>query len=224
MLQNISLIIAIALTIPALVAWVIALRTPANAQKSNKMALYLATLAAAWLIALLTPPADQVFYKGAIVLGLLFAVIGIALRVSGLLPAYVAHAFLLWTYILYAFAFASQTSGWPTPYALLLVAAAALLYYWLYPVLRELWSSIAVYALLMLLATWQALELAVQRTGDSWMGWAALGGMLLVTVASMLEAQASFRPLRPPARPQWGNAALPVFLLAQLAIAWSVWG
>jgi hypothetical protein len=44
--------------------------------------------------------------------------------------------------------------------------------------------------------------------------------MLLVAFASLLEAQARFRQFRP----AWSGAALPIFLLAQLAIAWSIWG
>jgi uncharacterized membrane protein YhhN len=135
------------------------------------------------------------------------------------LPNYAAHAHLVLTYALYALAFSSQTSGWPTPLTIVLIVAAGLLYYWLYPWLSELWSSVASYAFLIFLATWQALELAVQHP-TSWMGWAALAGMLLVTIATLLEAQAHFHHLRP----TWANASLPIFLFAQIAIAWSVWG
>jgi uncharacterized membrane protein YhhN len=219
---NFALYIAIALTAGALVAWVMAVRKPATAPKSERLALMLAPLAAAWLVALLTPASDHTFYKGAIALGMLLSIIGVALAESGFLPGYVAHAHLLWTYTLYAYAFSSRTSGWPTPFVLLLLIAAGLLYYWLYPSLRELWSSAAIYGLLIFLATWQALELALQQDATSWMGWAALAGMLLITIATLLEAQGTFRP--PRARPQWANAALPIFLIAQLAIAWSVWG
>jgi hypothetical protein len=214
-----QLYIAIALTIAALVAWVMALRASDATPPSTTLAYTLAPLAVAWLVALLTPASDHTFYKGAVVLGLLLSLIGVALNVSGFLPGYVAHAHLVLTYTLYAYAFASQTSGWPTPFAILVVATAALLYYWLYPTLSELWSSAAIYAFLIFLPTWQALELAVQQPG-AWMGWAALAGMLLAVVATMLEAQARFRHFRP----TWASASLPVFLLAQLAIAWSVWG
>jgi uncharacterized membrane protein YhhN len=214
-----QLYIAIALTVAAVAAWVMALRAPAAAPQIKTIGLNLAPLAAAWLVALLTPANDNTFYKAAIVLGMLLALIGIALHVSGFLPSYVAHAHLLLTYALYAMAFASQTSGWPTPFALLLILAAGLLYYWLYPTLSELWSSIAVYALLIFLATWQSLELALQQP-RGWMGWAALAGMLLVSLAAILEAQGRFRRFRP----TWAAASLPVFLLAQLAIAWSIWG
>lgn len=206
--------IALVLTVGALAAWVLSLRTNA----ANRLALTVAPLVVAWLIALLTPPSDHLFYKAAIVFGLLLAIIGIALYQSRFLPVYVAHAHLLLTYTLYAYAFASQTSGWPTPFALILLVVAAGIYYWLYPTLAELWPSIAVYALVLLLATWQALELAVQQP-TSWMGWVAFGGMILAVVAALLEAQARFRPLRS----AWGSASLPVFLLAQLCIAWSIW-
>jgi uncharacterized membrane protein YhhN len=152
-------------------------------------------------------------------MGMLLAIIGLGLHDFDFLPSYVAHAFLIVTYTLYAYAFSSQTNGWPTPWALLLLAAAAAIYYWLYPTLYELWISVAIYALFIFLAAWQALELAVQHP-HAWMGWAALAGMLLAVAATLLEAQGRFLRYRP----AWVSAALPVFFLAQLAIAWSIWG
>jgi uncharacterized membrane protein YhhN len=211
--------IAWALTVVALVAWLMAFWLPVERPRSQKLALCLAPLAAAWLVALLPPASGNLLYKGAVVLGLLLALLAVLLDQSKFLPGYVAHAHLLLTYALYALAFSAQTSGWPTPFALILPAVAGLLYTWLYPTLFELWSAVALYALLLLLASWQALELAVQQP-SGWMGWVAFAGMLLAVVATLLEAQARFRALRP----TWAAAALPVFLLAHLAIAWSVWG
>jgi uncharacterized membrane protein YhhN len=210
---------AAALTLAALVAWVMYFRwSPLTPQ--NQRAIYaFAPIGAAWLVALLSPFADQTVYKSAILLGMLLALFAALIRTTEFLPSYAAHAHLVITYALYASAFASETHGWPTPYALLLVAAAGLLYYWLYPRLAELWISVAIYGLLILLATWQALELVVQQPA-TWTSWAALVGMLLLVAATLLEAQARFRQFRP----SWASAALPVFLLAQLAIAWSVWG
>jgi uncharacterized membrane protein YhhN len=190
-----------------------------NVSRMNMSVYNVLPLAAAWFVALLPPASDILFYKGAVLLGMLLALIGVALRYANLLPSYAAHAHLVLTYSLYAVAFSSQTSGWPTPFALIPLVIAGALYYWLHPTLSELWWGVAIYTSLILLATWQALELAVQQP-NSWMGWAALAGMLLVTVATLLEAQARFRPLRP----AWAAASLPVFLIAQLAIAWSVWG
>ncbi len=213
---------AAALSVIALVTWGMALRpslrraeTPAQAGQEG---IVLAPLVAAWLVALLSPAGDQTYYKAAILLGMLLALIAAAIRISNFLPGYVAHAHLILTYALYGLAFGSATSGWPTPLALVLLAAAALIYYWLYPYLAELWCSVAGYGLLLLLATWQALEMTVQYP-LTWVGWAALAGMLLLVAATLLEAQARFRHFRP----AWANAAMPVFLLAQLAIAWSVW-
>jgi hypothetical protein len=211
--------IALALTVVALVAWLMALWLPPETPRTQKLAIGMAPLAATWLVALLTPAPGNLLYKGAVVLGLLLALLALLLRHSQFLPGYVAHAHLLLTYALYALAFSAQTSGWPTPFALILMAVAGLLYAWLYPTLFELWSTVALYTLLLFLASWQALELAVQQP-SGWMGWAALTGMLLATVATLLEAQARFRAIRP----TWAAAALPLFLLSQLAIAWSVWG
>jgi hypothetical protein len=210
---------ALVLTAAALVAWVLLLRLPANASRTNALGLVLAPLAAAWLVALLPPASDNLFYKGAVVLGMLLALLALAFQQSKFLPSYAAHAHLLITYTLYGLAFASQTQGWPTPWAILLIAVAGLLYYWLYPTLFEQWPAVAIYALLLFLATWQALELALQQP-NGWMGWAALAGMILAIIATLLEAQARFRPIRP----SWAVATTPVFLMAQLIIAWSVWG
>jgi uncharacterized membrane protein YhhN len=208
-----------ALTLAALVAWVLYLRWSPLTPLNNRALYAFAPVGAAWLVALLSPFADQTFYKGAVLLGMLLALLAAVIRTTEFLPSYAAHAHLVITYALYASAFASETQGWPTPYALLLIAAAGLVYYWLYPRLAELWISVAIYGLLILLATWQALELAVQQPA-TWTSWVALAGMLMLVAATLLEAQARFRQFRP----AWAGAALPVFLLAQLVIAWSVWG
>jgi uncharacterized membrane protein YhhN len=210
---------AIALTLVALVTWGMSLRSSTGASRTKAIGLTFAPLLAAWLVALLTPAADNIFYKGAILLGMLLAFLAFLVRQSNFLPSYLVHAHLLLTYALYALAFASQTSGWPTPWALLLIAVAGFLYYFFYPTLFELWSTVAIYGLLIFLAAWQALELALQQP-NRWMGWIALVGILLLTVATLLEAQARFRPLRP----TWALAATPVSIMAQLLIAWSIWG
>jgi len=220
-----QLYIAIALTIMAFVMWTMAWRIRLSSRAMgmpppSRIFLYNITpLAGAWLVALLTPANDNLFYKGAVVLGMLLALIGLALRESDVLPSYVAHAHLVLTYVLYAYAFSSQTTGWPSLFSLILVVAAGALYFWLYPNLREIWVSVTIYGALLLLTTWQALELAVQHP-NGWMGWAALVGMLIAVGATMLEAQASFLRLRP----SWAFMSAPLFFLAQIAIAWSVWG
>lgn len=215
----IQLAIAVALSVVAVGAWVYGLRLPSYTPQSQLLTYHIAPFAVVWLIALLTPAHDITFYKGAVLMGMLLAIIGLGLHDFDFLPSYVAHAFLILTYTLYAYAFSSQTSGWPSPWTLLLIVAAAAIYYWLYPTLHELWISVAVYALFIFLATWQALELTIQYP-TTWMGWAALAGMLLAITATLLEAQGHFLRYRP----AWASASLPVFFLAQLAIAWSIWG
>jgi uncharacterized membrane protein YhhN len=207
-----------ALTLAALVGWVFTLRASLAEDTRNIPVYALSTIVTTWLVAMLTPQGENTFFKAAVVLGMLLALIAVALRASQFLPGYTAHFHLAWTYILYAFAFASQTHGWPTPYALVLVVAAGLLYAWLQPGMAELWSSVAIYGLLLFFATWQALEFGVQHA-TLWLAWSALVGMLLIVAATLLEGQARFRQLRT----SWVNAALPLLLLAQLAIAWSIW-
>jgi len=215
----IQLYIAVALSVVSVGTWVYALRLPIYTPQSQLLTYHIVPFLIVWLIALLTPAHEITFYKGAILMGMLMAIIGLALHDFDFLPSYVAHAFLTITYILYAYAFSSQTSGWPTPWALLLLAAAAAIYYWLYPTLHELWISVAIYSLFIFLATWQALELTVQHPAAC-IGWAALGGMLLAIAATLVEAQGRFLNYRP----AWIVACLPLFFLAQLAIAWSIWG
>jgi len=214
-----QLYFALALSAAALTALVVRLRMPAPASQMQLAAFHLGPFLAVWLVALLTPAHDVTFYKGFVLVGMILAIIGYALHESDFLPSYVTHAFLGITYVLYAYAFSSQTSGWPTPWVILLLAAAAGIYYWLYPRLYELWISIAIYSLFMFLATWQSLELFVQHPGGL-MGIAAFSGMLLALIATLLEAQGRFHSFRP----GWASYILPTFLLAQLAVAWSIWG
>jgi uncharacterized membrane protein YhhN len=182
------------------------------------MGLALALPVATWLIALLAPQPASLYQKGAIVLGLLLAILAFAFRLSNLLPVYAAHAHLMLTYALYAGAFAARTTGWPTLWALLVLVAAAGVLWWLWRSLAELRESILLYALLLLLALWQALEMAVQQPAEI-AAWAALVGMAIICLAALLEAQARFRPIRS----GWGAAALPLLLIGHFAVAWSVW-
>ena len=179
---------------------------------------FLAALLGAWLVALLAPAPVNLLHKGAVVFGLTLGLLGLGIIQSGYLPRYAGHAFWLMSYALYGIALAAQTAGWPTPLALLILALAALIYAWLHPVLGELRSAVILYGGVVMLATWQAVEWVTQAPG-LWTAWAALAGMLLLAASLLLDAQARWRAFRP----AWATASLPVWLLANLALAWSVW-
>jgi uncharacterized membrane protein YhhN len=214
----ISLIIAAVVSLAALVAWGLWIRNPGDAPASQTLGLALAVPVAAWLTAMLAPDPINIYQKGAVVLGLILAVLGLALRLSKFLPEYVTHAHLLFTYTLYATAFAAVTSGLPTPWAVIVVLAAAGVMAWLWPKLSELRESVIVYALILFLGLWQSFELVNQQP-DAPAAWAGLAGMVLVCAATAIEARERFRP----ASRSFATAVLPVLVLGHLAVAWSVW-
>ncbi len=210
--------IAIFMSLGGLVAWYLWLRQPKDTPLSERMALGLLLPGVAWLIAMLAPQPENMYQKGAIALGLIVAFLALALRLGKYLPAYVSHAHLVVSYALYATGFAARTTGWPTPWALPAIVASVGLFIWLWPYLAELREGVLVYGIVLLLALWQAIEMAVQYP-DEVAGWAALIGMVLVCIAAVFEVQARFRPLRP----GLVIAVVPILVIGHFAVAWSVW-
>lgn len=185
----------------------------------NSLAYAVAVVALSLLIALLAPEPVSAYYKGSVLLGLVITLVATGLLFSRFLPDYAAHAHLLWVYVIYAFAFMAHTR-WrlPTPWVLLVVAGAALLYWQLSRYLQEVWGAIMVYGVVLALAAWQAMELVAQNDAAPW-AWAALVGIVLAILAHTLQAIDRYRrPLTKLPLPQ------AIFLLAQTVIAWSVWG
>ena len=217
----ISFILALIISAAVGGALIYRTRLPADLPAPQQSGPFLAALLGAWLVALLAPAPVNLLHKGAVVFGLTLGLIGLGITQSGFLPRYAGHAFWLISYALYGLALAAQTRapGWVAILlALFLLALAALLYAWLHPVLGELRSAVIVYGGLLLLAAWQAVFWVTQAPG-LWTAWAALLGVLLLAAGLTLDAQARWRAFRP----AWAAASLPVWLLANLAIAWSVW-
>lgn len=216
----IAFYIALGLTVAVLAAAVLFARPPAASDTANKSLAYaLAAAAGSFLIALIAPEPVSAFYKGAILLGLLITLVATGLLFSRFLPDYAAHAHLLWVYLIYFAGFTAHTRlQIPVLWVLLVVAAAAILYWQLSRYLAEAWGAAMAYGLILALAVWQALELVAQNGAAPW-AWAALAGIILAITAHTLQAIQRYRhPL----------THLPVaqiaFLLAQTAMAWSVWG
>jgi hypothetical protein len=212
-------ILALMLTVAAIVgAFMLPRATGADAL-NNRMAFGGLAVAASFTIALLAPEPVGLFYKAAVTLGLVLVLAATLLLVSRFLPAYAGHAHLLWAYLLYFVGFASLTR-FPIPSlaVLLLLAGWAIAYFQFSPYVREQWGAVVAYAVILGLATWQALELVVAQPTAYW-SWAALAGMLVLVGTHTVQAVDQFR--RPLKAAPWTVVS---FLLGQCIIAWSVWG
>lgn len=225
----IAFYVAVVLTVAALAALVLFVRPPQTDQTApatqtaeaatNSLPYALGVVVASFLIALIAPEPVSPFYKGAILLGMVLTLIAAGLSFSRFLPDYAAHAHLIWVYWIYFLAFTAHTR-WqlPTPWALLILVGLGILYWQLGRALREVWWAVLIYALILALTGWQALELVVQNGAVVWT-WAALAGIVLAAGAHTLQAIHSYR------RPLTGLPVAQIaFLLAQTALGWSVWG
>ena len=158
-------------------------------------------------------------YKAALIFGLTLTLLAVALQESHFLPDSVAHAHLLWAYIVYAYGFASLTVWtWPSPWLALPVLVAAGVYWRLYPGLLDLWETVLLYTVLLTAMVWQSLNWALQAP-MTYTAWIAVAAVLLIAIAHTLQAFTRFRGLSP----RSAGAALALLLVAQLPLAWSVW-
>lgn len=216
----IAFYVALVMTAAALAAAAMLIWPRPAPEGTDKSLIYVsAAVTLSFLIALLAPQPVSAFYKGSILLGLLITLLATGLLFSHFLPDYAAHAHLLWVYVIYFTGFTAHTRlQLPVPWVLLVIAAAGILYWQLSRYLAEVWGAIIAYGLILALTAWQALELVAQNGAALWT-WAALLGIVLAISAHTLQAIQRYRhPL----------THLPVaqvtFLLAQTALAWSVWG
>jgi uncharacterized membrane protein YhhN len=210
--------VAIFLSIAAIAVTVWRLR-PQTADTQSQMESYrpLATLLI-FVIALLAPMPVTPFYKAAILLGLIISLAIDLLYLQAGTPLIVGVAAVLHVYLLNFLAFASQTTlQIPTLWALLLLVYAAVIARYLYPHLREQKIGVAIYTAILMLMTWQALELWAQ-TATIW-AILAVAGALLFIVADTVRALATFRqPLA------YGETiAITAYFLAEWLIALSIW-
>lgn len=212
------------LTIGALVAACFYLwgESPTMVNKTvNKARPYLLPLTSAiiLLIALIVPVPISIYYKAAILLGLLLTLVGNAFCLLPGTPLVVQKAHVLFAIILYMTAFAALHPGkWPTPWLLLLLLYAGGMAWLLAPRLAELQISILVYGVILLLMTWQALEVLVV-VGQLWALLPLLGALCLVSADSLQAVDRFYRAL------PFNQVLMPAFLLlGQLLLALSIWG
>lgn len=177
------------------------------------------TLALLVLVALLAPTPVALFYKGAVTFGLLLTVIALLfLTLPGTPPA-IGFAHLLIVFFLYFLAFVAATHwAWPTPWVLLVLGYAALVYWLISPHLAELWGTVVGYLVLLSAVLWAALERWAQA-GQAWALFGLAGALLLVIAASTLAIHTWRRPFR-----HAQILATVLFYAGHGLIAWSIWG
>ncbi len=171
------------------------------------------------LIALITPEPIAAYYKAAIMLGLILQLLGSAIALLLGVPLVVNKAFTLIALLVYMSAFGDlHTLAWPTPWVLLLLVYAGGIGWLLAPRLAELQISVLIYGVILLLTSWQALEVVVVA-GQPW-AWLLLTGALCLVVTDSLQAIDRFyRPVR------FAKVLIPVILFwGQLLLALSIWG
>lgn len=176
------------------------------------------------VIAILAPAPVSLFFKATIILGLALSLVADAFLATASTPPIIGTAINLVVYLLYFWAFASQTVfELPTPWLLLLLVYVVFWYRLVAPYLREIRVDIWAYMFIVCLMSWQALELAVQIR-DLW-ALAALVAAILLAVADSLRGLVQ---LRGPAKGDalWGSPLiiLGAYILAQWLVAVAVWG
>lgn len=171
------------------------------------------------LVAMMAPAPVSVFYKGALVLALLLAILGESIMMIRGTPTMVGVIFLSFIALLYLFAFSSQLAwGRPTPWALLFLPAVAALYWIFRAHLGEFWFPALALMVILILATWMALEQFV-RDPALW-STAAFAGMLSIDGAAVILGLRTFRMGF-----RWdAHVMAGLYYLGQWLIAVSIWG
>lgn len=138
---------------------------------------YLAAYFAVFLVACCAPLPVAIGYKAVMVLSLLLTMLAVLLHRLLRAPATLLHAFQLPVLLLNMAALAAlHPWQWPTPWLLLPLVTILLVYWALFPKLAELRSTLALYAIVLFLLSWQALEVVTVRPA-LW-SWLALFGVL----------------------------------------------
>ncbi|HMN31670.1 MAG TPA: hypothetical protein PKE45_26210, partial [Caldilineaceae bacterium] len=125
-----QLILAFVLTVAALVVATLFIRPGVARQPAQPMLYAPLGMALLAVVALLAPTPLDFVHKGAIVLGLILALIAVVFFSLEGTPPVVGFAQMLITYMLYFVASAVLTAwGWPTPWELVVLLIAGLLYW-----------------------------------------------------------------------------------------------
>lgn len=171
------------------------------------------------LLGIITPEPVATYTKAAILLGLILQLLGSALRLLPGVPLVVNKAFTLIALLVYWVAFGDlHALKWPTPWVLLLLVYAGGIGWLLWPRLAELQISLLIYGIVLLLMSWQALEVGVVA-GQLW-GWVLFAGSICLVITDSLDAINRFYR-----RIRFANLLIPAFLwLGQLLLVLSLWG
>lgn len=134
------------------------------------------------VLAMLVPTPVSIAYKAAILFGLILAWLGTVVERFLKAPPAVLHAIDLTVALLYVMTFlAHHPLKWPTPWLLLPLLPAGILYLFLRPRLAELHSTLLVYGVVLWLLIWQAIELLTVAPGLwTWSAVAGVVGFVLV--------------------------------------------
>lgn len=180
------------LSLAALVSGYLTVRAELDNNRERVYQLAPLAMALILVVAILAAAPVATFYKAAIITGLLLTLLA---DVAVMLPGrnlVLGAAFSLWARILYAYAFGAVTV-WAIPsfWGILLLPIPYLLYRWLNAYLLEMDIPVYIYAGVVFIMTWQALEMATQQR-ELW-ALLALLGALLVAASDAAQAIRSFR-------------------------------
>ncbi len=171
------------------------------------------------LVALLSPAPISIFYQGAILLGLVIATLAVVFYYLPQIPHYIGSALLMIVAMLYFLAFSSANHiAIPSPILLLVLAYAALLYWYGREEAREQRGAFITYIVVMALMVWTASEVWVQHH-TLWSVMAFSGAIFLVVNSTLMLVERVQRETL------W-LSIVQVFAYnaGQLLIAWSIWG
>jgi uncharacterized membrane protein YhhN len=213
------LYIAILFTIAGVVTAVLQFWPKTSIGQEQPFLFPVVTMIAINIVALLAPDPVNLMYKGAILLGLLLSTLAVVFFYLPDTPVYVAVAHFFVIHFLYfiGFAFANRAAV-PSPIILLVAAYAVLIYWMVKDQVKEQRGALIGYIVVMAFMVWAASEVWVQHQ-QLWAAAAFAGAILLVMSASALLADRTRTPIK------WGGAIIAyTFYAGQLLIAWSIWG
>lgn len=160
-------------------------RKPEREATLYLLAAYVALILVACCVALPV----EVGYKAAIIFGLLLILVAQLLEKVAQAPAVVAQAFDLIAVLLYAATFATlHPAKAPTPWILLLLMVGGVLYWGIWPKLAELDGTIALYAVALLLMSWQATEVLISEMALwSWLSFGSAIGFASIKLLQVIH-------------------------------------